>query len=171
MNDGLSQAALATALGLAKSRVTALKKLGMPVSSVEEAQAWRSAHQSIARRKRPADAAGASAAAEPESAAPGRQAFDLARTRREIAEANLSELREGELRGELIRLPVVEAVWAQALAATREHLLQVRARLAPLIAHESDPFKVEQLLDAAHSEALQHMAAAEARPAMPKAKP
>ena len=39
----LSQSALARALGLAKSRVTALKIQGMPVHSVEAAQAWRKA--------------------------------------------------------------------------------------------------------------------------------
>lgn len=167
MNVALSQAKLAQALGLAKSRVTALKKLGMPVSSVEEAQAWRAAHQSIARRKR---AAVTAADAEGDSA--GRQAFDLARTRREVAEANLSELREGELRGDLIRVAAVEAVWAQALAATREHLLQVRARMAPLLANETDSFKIEQLLDAEHSQALQHMAGAELQAQTPgKAKP
>ena len=37
MNDKLSQAELARALGLAKSRVTALKKLGMPVDSIDAA--------------------------------------------------------------------------------------------------------------------------------------
>jgi len=44
MNGELSQAAIAKVLGLAKSRVTAMKKLGMPVHSVEAAQEWRRRH-------------------------------------------------------------------------------------------------------------------------------
>ena len=44
MNDEPSQAAIARALGLAKSRVTAMKKQGMPVHSIEAAQEWRRRH-------------------------------------------------------------------------------------------------------------------------------
>jgi hypothetical protein len=51
MNDEPSQAELARALGLAKSRVTAMKKRGMPVHSIDAARAWRVKHLSIARRK------------------------------------------------------------------------------------------------------------------------
>lgn len=41
MNNKLSQSKLAKALGLAKSRVTAMKKMGMPVHSLEAAKEWR----------------------------------------------------------------------------------------------------------------------------------
>ena len=51
MNNELSQAALAKALGLAKSRITAMKKEGMPVHSVAAAQAWRVERHNVARRK------------------------------------------------------------------------------------------------------------------------
>ncbi len=51
MNNELSQTDLAKALGLAKSRITAMKKEGMPVHSIEAAHAWRKARQNIARRK------------------------------------------------------------------------------------------------------------------------
>lgn len=44
MNGEQSQAAIARALGLAKSRITAMKKQGMPVHSIEAAQEWRRRH-------------------------------------------------------------------------------------------------------------------------------
>lgn len=44
MNGEQSQAAIARALGLAKSRITAMKKQGMPVHSLEAAQEWRRRH-------------------------------------------------------------------------------------------------------------------------------
>lgn len=40
----LSQAAVGRALGIGRSRITALKKQGMPVDSVEAAKAWRAQH-------------------------------------------------------------------------------------------------------------------------------
>lgn len=46
-----TQTALANALGLARSRITAMKKEGMPTHSIEAAHAWRKARQNIARRK------------------------------------------------------------------------------------------------------------------------
>jgi hypothetical protein len=85
------------------------------------------------------------------------------RGRREAAEAELAELKVAEQRRELIRVSAVEMVWAASLAAAREHLLQVRARLAPLLAAETDVFKIEQLLDEEHSKALQLLAGAEVR--------
>ena len=76
----------------------------------------------------------------------------------------MNQLKLKEMQRELVRIDAVESVWSQALAATREHLLQVRARLAPLLANESDPFKIEQLLDLEHNQALQHLASAQLHP-------
>lgn len=84
-----------------------------------------------------------------------------AKTAREVYEAKTAQLEYEERTQKLISTKAVEMVWARSLAATREHLLQVRARLAPLLANETDPFKIEQLLDAEHSQALQHMAGAD----------
>jgi len=85
------------------------------------------------------------------------------RGRREAAEAELAELKLAEQRKDLIRVVAVEAVWSGLLAAAREHLLQVRSRLAPLLAAETDVFKIEQLLDAEHNQALQLLSSAELR--------
>lgn len=84
--------------------------------------------------------------------------YGVSRARREAAEAELAELKLAEQRGNLIQLKAVEAVWSNSCAGMREHLLQIRARLAPLLANESDVFKVEQLLEAEHNAALQLLA-------------
>lgn len=96
---------------------------------------------------------------DPESAAV--TSYHVAKTLNEAAQARMNQIKLKEMEGELIRVDAIEKIWASALAATREHLLQVRARLAPLLANETDQFKIEQLLDAEHSQALQHMAGAD----------
>lgn len=85
------------------------------------------------------------------------------RGRREAADAELAELRLAEQRRDLISVAAVEGVWSAMLAGAREHLLQVRARLAPLLAAETDVFKVEQMLEAEHRKALETLASAEVR--------
>jgi hypothetical protein len=89
--------------------------------------------------------------------------YTMWRGRREAADAELAELRLAEQRRDLISVAAVEGVWSAMLASAREHLLQVRARLAPLLAAESDVFKIEQMLDAEHRKALETLASAEVR--------
>lgn len=186
---GLSQAALGRALGLSPAAVTKLKGQGMPVDSVEAAQAWREARQNVAQRKpapvdvpplqpwkpwrafneeRP-DSAGApisvkgvpvfggGAAELPEMPDEDR---DTARTRREIAEANMAELLEARQRREQISVAAVRDQLAKDYATTRDAMLQLSARLAPLLAVEVDPAKVQQLLEAEIHLALTTLAGA-----------
>lgn len=89
-----------------------------------------------------------------ETTAPGGDDYWKSRSRREAAEAELAEMDLATKRGELIQVKAVELVWSAALASAREHLLQVRARLAPLLAVESETFQIEQLLDLEHNKAL-----------------
>jgi hypothetical protein len=93
-----------------------------------------------------------------EAAAPGGDDYWKSRSRREAAEAELAEMDLATKRGELIQVKAVELVWSAALASAREHLLQVRARLAPLLAVESETFQIEQLLDLEHNKALNFLA-------------
>ena len=177
----LSQAAIGRALGLSQASRTKLKKKGMPVNSVEAARAWRTERQNIAQRKAepkpdqelnsiPARAStpvpDSSAGQWPfpdhvpqdlPAAAPD-ESHDSARTRREIAEANLAEMKEFEQRGELIRVSAVQGQLAIMLATTRDTLLQLAPRLAPLLAADSDPANVQNTLYSEIHQALQHLA-------------
>lgn len=157
----LSQTALGVALGLSPAAITKLKGQGMPVTSVAEAQAWREARQNIAARKRtpvsvPQRDESVAVAHAPSTFPPaalppagdfGDEDFQMARTRREIAEANLAEMREAELEGKLIRVDAIRAAWARRIASTRDALMQLPHRLAPVLAAEADLDRVSRVLD------------------------
>lgn len=70
------------------------------------------------------------------------------RARREKAEADTAELKLAELRGELVRVADVKAAQARRIAALREGLLQIPARLAAVLAAESDQARCHDVLQA-----------------------
>lgn len=78
-----------------------------------------------------------------------------ARTRRETAEAELSELRAAEQRGELVRRDKIVAGFAPKLIALRERLLLLGDRLGATLAAESDPLTCRRILHAEHRQALE----------------
>lgn len=173
----LSQAALGRALGLSPAAITKLKGLGMPVDSVAAAQAWREARQNVAQRKPVAPDVSTARPWKPwgdfPSERPGPagefgggslgalgEDRDEARTRREIAEANMAELMEAKLRRELIRVASVQAALSTDYATTRDAMLQIPARMAPLLAAETDPAAVQNLLHAEIHQALLTLAGA-----------
>lgn len=175
-----TQKALAAALGMSQANVTKLKKQGMPVHSVEAARAWRVAKQNIAARKPDVDGPIAFSDLSGDDsdsfdimldAVPQRQAesHDKARTRREIAEANLAELREAEMQGDLIRVDAIKTTLATVFATTRDALLQLPDRLAPLMAAETDATAVHTLLHAEIHQALHHLSGAADRIGTPEA--
>lgn len=162
----MTQVALGRALGLSPAAITKLKQQGMPVDSVAAAQAWREQNLNIAARKPQPVGLGSGVSAAPGVATAfpplaadqagdfGDEDFQMARTRREIAEANLAEMREAELEGKLIRVDAVRSAWARGMAATRDALLQVPHRVAPLLAVETDLERIGQILDAELRQAL-----------------
>jgi hypothetical protein len=159
----MKQKDLAEALGLHKSVLSRYVRKGLPTHSVEAAKAWYS--QNIGVRSRP-DARPAPVEVEPAFppldvirasvvSGPGsEEGFQEARTRREIAEANLAEMREAELEGKLIRVEVIRAAWAKRVASTRDALLQIPSRLAPTLAAQSDVDQVARLLEEELRQAL-----------------
>lgn len=169
----ISQSELGRQVGLSKQAISKLKHQGMPVDSVEAAQAWREARQNLAARKpvpsrvatrRPPPPAGLQPSHPGGGLGGGDGLADLdegrdsARTRREIAEANMAEIDEARLRRELIRVQVVQDQLALDYATTREGLLQIPARMGPLLAAESDPAAVQRLLHAEIHQVLQRLA-------------
>lgn len=57
-------------------------------------------------------------------------------------------MREAELAGQLIRVEAIKAAWAKRISATRDALLQLPHRLAPVLAAETEMERVSHLLDA-----------------------
>lgn len=102
-------------------------------------------------------------AAQDEPAAPKLQVvgYDEARRRREVAEASIAELKEAELRGDLVRRAAVERETASRLVALRESLEVLADRLAALVAAESDPVACRRMLRDEHRNALAAFAAAD----------
>ena len=166
-NKPPSQNAIGRALGLSSGNMAKLRKQGCPMDSIEAAQAWRVARQNVAARK-PAPATVAPAPRLPVAPLQGDAAedfdsgedHDTARTRLRISEANLSEMREAEERGTLIRVDAVKAALSVAMATTREALLQIPSRLAPLLAADTDPASVQDLLHSEIHHALETLSGA-----------
>lgn len=140
----------------------------MPVDSVESARTWRVSRQNIAARKSEPkfDKTGGEESPaviqtnEANTPDPNKieEKHDKARTRREVAEANLAEMREAEQRGELIRIEAVKTELAHVFSTARDALLQIPSRLAPLLAADGDPASVQNSLHAEIHQALQHLA-------------
>ncbi|MGB3068453.1 MAG: hypothetical protein WBC18_07895 [Ottowia sp.] len=104
--------------------------------------------------------AGTSSANAGAGQAPARDEGDywVNRARREAAEADLAEMRREEQAGRLISVEAVRSALATVLAATRDSLLQIPARVAPVLAAESDPAKVHDLVEQELHQALTQLA-------------
>ena len=147
--NGLSQAAIGRAMNLSPAAMTKLKKQGMPVDSVESALAWRLARQNIAQRKPLPPSLLPPAPPAPARADPvhtNDETQDQARTRREIAEANLAELKLRELRGELVRVAEVKARNSRLLVSLRETFMQFPARVVPMLVATPDAAAMDRVL-------------------------
>lgn len=147
----MNQRELATELGIDGGLVSRLKARGMPVDSVQAAQDWR--RRNVAPYYRcnkppPARPAGVAQLPATGNLVASDESHDQARTRREIADANLSELKVAEQRGDLIRREDMERAVGTLAAGLRESVLQIKARMAPLLAAESDIMKISAMLDA-----------------------
>lgn len=97
----------------------------------------------------------------PERPVVGLISYDEARRRREVAEAQIAELKEAELRGELVRKAAVERETASRLVSLRESLEVLADRLSALVAAESDPAACRRMLRDEHRNALAAFAAAD----------
>jgi hypothetical protein len=95
---------------------------------------------------RPPQGEGATAAGAPRMADDDGDGYWQSRARREKAEADTAELKLAELRGDLVRADAIRAVHAKRLAGLREALLQLPARLSPVLAAEADQARCHDAL-------------------------
>lgn len=158
---------LAKQLGVSAATVTRDAAAGMPTHSLEAAREWRAQHRRP--RATPPPRAGhagfpeGAVAAGPASVADepaGENGYWLSRARREAAEAELAELKLAELQGQLVRADAVRAAIARQAAGLRESLLQMPARLVPILAADPDPARMEHAMRAEIVAALQQITGA-----------
>lgn len=71
----------------------------------------------------------------------------VSRARREAAEAQIAEMKRSEIEGTLMRTDALRQAWSKRIAATRDALLQIPARMAPVLAAELDMERVAVLLE------------------------
>lgn len=83
-----------------------------------------------------------------------------AKTAREVYEAKNAQLEYEERTGKLIKVDAVRSALATVFSTTRDALLQIPPRLAPLLAADSDPASVQTALYAEIHQALQNLAGA-----------
>ena len=126
-NTQTTQSNIAKALGIAKSRVTALKAQGMPVTSVDAALAWRKANLSPAYIKAPVAAPVESTAKAIDHGSD--ETFLEARSRRERSEADKSEIELAQLQGTLINRAGIEMALETAFRQIRDTIMSVPDRL------------------------------------------
>ena len=94
--------------------------------------------------------------AEPEEA----MSYEVARRRREAAEARIAEMKQAEMEGSLIRVDSVRSSFATKISGARDALLQIPSRLAPVLAAEGDMLKVTAVLEGELRQALADLSGA-----------
>lgn len=141
----LTQRAIAKGLGISAQMLTAYKRRGMPLHSVEAAAAWKAANVRKRITDRPSKQITGDAPVPP-PAPPTVSPYQDARTRWAIAEANERELSVLERKGVLVHRDKVRSEQARILVGLRQSLLQIPARLAPVLAAEADEAKVHDIL-------------------------
>ncbi len=136
LDDAITQKAFADLVGLSEARVSQLASDGVLVRG-DTCRAWL-----LAYCERLRDQAAARLGNTPDG-------LDLVQERAMLArhQGGMAELKLAEMRGELIRTDAVRAAWAARIVSTREALLQIPARIAPVLAAENDLVNVTALLD------------------------
>ena len=127
------QDAIAKALGVVKSRITALKAQGMPTDTIAAALAWRQANLHPGRIKASVSAPVESTFKEIDHGID--ETFLEARSRRERSEADKSEIELAQLQGTLINRAGIEMALETAFRQIRDTIMTVPDRLPIDAAH------------------------------------
>jgi len=83
--------------------------------------------------------------------------IDEAKRRKMAAEAALCELELSKARGDVVSLAEVGAVWLDIVSSARSRMLSIPAKMAAIIAPESDPMAIRALLEAELEESLDEL--------------
>jgi hypothetical protein len=151
-----SQAALARMLGVSRQAINDLIKRQIIPIAADGRIDVELARVAIANRVRPSGKTAATtpppaAALPPPDIAPQPDAtlsYHVAKTLREAAEAKMAQLKLAEMRGDLVRASVVRAAVAKRAAGLRESLLQLPARVVPMLVASPDAASMDQILRA-----------------------
>lgn len=150
----ISVAAWGKSVGISRqSAYDALKRCGIPVSGGKvdtdvATMLYRKKTRARANEKVPA-------AAQPEppptddpiDAPDAVPDYQESRARREAAEADKAEMAVMQMRGELVEKAAVKAEFAKQAGAVRDGLLNVPARLAPVLFACKSMVELQQMLD------------------------
>lgn len=154
MHARLTFAQLGQALGVTKQAISKLAKQGMPVTSVEAARAWRVQHLDAGRTKdarmaidppvppAPRDAEQDDAPAPSDTAE-----YREHRARRERIRAEREQVELDRLRGSLVDVGEVARLRFTESRQLRDALGNVGARIKDACAAETDPLRVEDLIN------------------------
>ena len=82
-----------------------------------------------------------------------------AKTAREVYEAKNAQLEYEERCGKLIRVDAIRSALAGMIASTRDSLLQIPARVAPVLAVETDAARVHDMIQSEIHQALAQLVA------------
>ena len=155
-----SQNHLADLMNLSKSAVSRNASQGMPTTSVEAAQAWRQARQNIARRKpgpRLGDGGVTPKKTVTDDPGTSTESHDAARTRREVAEADLAELKLQTQRGLMVLKSEVDSSVFEISRAIRDGLTNCARRIAADVAGLDAAPDCEVVIDREHRALMQNM--------------
>lgn len=161
----VTQAQLAKELRVSPQAVNKLVKRGVLACDESGLIDLELARVAIRARVRPSSKTaqsvngdGAGATTSGDGSAPSGNKYYESKAMREAEEARMAKLRREEMERQLIRVDAVRSQAASILAATRDALLQLPARLATALAAESASERVYALLDAEIHQALSQFA-------------
>jgi hypothetical protein len=97
----------------------------------------------------------------------GEPGYLKSRAEQAEADARIAKMKAAEMEGTLVRVDQVRAELASRLAPVREGLLQLPARLASQLAAQSDPARVQTLLEAEIHQVLAPLGRSETGEAQP----
>jgi hypothetical protein len=132
-NKGCNELALKA--GVSVTTVSRKLRQGKtPEQIIQEAEAFRNKE---AKREKPTS-----------------ETFDAAQTRKEIALANIREHDFAVKRGEFVKLSEINAWVASMILKAREILTRISPELRDRLARETDPIRIQELIDIEINRAL-----------------